>query len=75
MPTDRLTFLNLPVSNLEASKRFFEHLGLEFDPKFTDQSAACLVISDKSFVMLLDRARFWPTSPRSPSPTARPPWA
>jgi predicted lactoylglutathione lyase len=55
---ERLTFLNLPVSNLEASKRFFEHLEFAFDPKFTDQSAACMVISDKSYVMLLETARF-----------------
>ena len=55
---ERLTFLNLPVGNLEASKRFFEHLGFGFDPKFTDQSAACMVISDKSYVMLLDHEKF-----------------
>ena len=55
---DRLTFLNLPVSDLEASKSFFGALGFQFDPKFTDQSAACMVISDKSFVMLLQNERF-----------------
>jgi predicted lactoylglutathione lyase len=55
---DRLTFLNLPVSDLEASKTFFGKLGFEFDAKFTDQSAACMVISDKSFVMLLQTDRF-----------------
>ncbi|MEH3055451.1 MAG: glyoxalase [Patulibacter minatonensis] len=55
---DRTLFLNLPVSDLAASQRFFEHLGLGFDPKFTDQSAACLVLSPQAFVMLLDRERF-----------------
>jgi predicted lactoylglutathione lyase len=55
---DRMLFLNLPVSDLAASQRFFEHLGLGFDPKFTDQSAACLVLSPHAFVMLLSHERF-----------------
>ncbi len=55
---DRLTFLNLPVSDLDAAKAFFGKLGFEFDPKFTDQSAACMVISDKSYAMLITTERF-----------------
>lgn len=55
---ERLTFLNLPVDDLDASKAFFGALGFSFDPKFTDQSAACMIISDKSYVMLLVRDRF-----------------
>lgn len=55
---DRLLFLNLPVRDLAASMRFFEHLGFAFDPKFTDQSAACLIVSEHAFVMLLERDRF-----------------
>lgn len=55
---DRLTFLNLPVSDLEASKVFFGKLGFAFDPKFTDQSAACMVISDMSYAMLITTERF-----------------
>ena len=55
---DRLTFLNIPVRDLEASKAFFGQLGFEFNPKFTDQSCACMVISDKSFAMLLEQSRF-----------------
>lgn len=55
---ERTLFLNLPVRDLSASLRFFEHLGFAFDPKFTDQTAACMVVSDASFVMLLQRERF-----------------
>lgn len=55
---DRLTFLNLPVRDLEASKAFFGALGFAFNPKFTDQSCACMVISEQSYVMLLERERF-----------------
>lgn len=55
---DRLTFLNLPVSDLERSKAFFGALGFTFNPKFTDQSCACMVVSEQSYVMLLERERF-----------------
>jgi uncharacterized protein len=54
----RLMFLNLPVADLAASKRFFGELGFEFDPKFTDDTATCMVVSDQAFVMLLTREKF-----------------
>lgn len=56
--SDRMLFLNLPVRDLAASMRFFEHLGFAFDPKFTDQTAACMVLSEQAYVMLLQRDRF-----------------
>lgn len=37
----RQIYANLPVRNLERSKRFFTQLGFGFEPKFTDESAAC----------------------------------
>ena len=51
--TTRLLFVNLPVRDLEKSMAFFSRLGFEFNPKFTDENAACMVISDKAFAMLL----------------------
>jgi len=54
----RLFFLNLPVADLPASRRFFGALGFEFDERFCDEGAACMVVSDKAFVMLLTRERF-----------------
>ncbi len=55
---ERMLFLNLPVRDLPASLRFFEHLGFAFDARFTDQSAACMVVSGAASVMLLQRERF-----------------
>lgn len=49
----REIFVNLPVRDLEVAKRFFSNLGFTFDPKYTDENAACMVISDRAFVMLL----------------------
>ncbi|ADB50909.1 VOC family protein [Conexibacter woesei] len=54
----RLTFVNLPVADVAASQAFFGTLGFEFNPKFTDESCACMVVSEQAFVMLIDRARF-----------------
>ena len=46
-------FVNLPVKDLDKSKAFFGSLGYSFNPQFTDENAACMVISDTIFVMLL----------------------
>jgi predicted lactoylglutathione lyase len=54
----RLLFLNLPVADLAASRAFFAKLGFEFNEKFCDAGAACMVVSDEAFVMLLQRDRF-----------------
>lgn len=54
----RLLFLNLPVADLAASRAFFGALGFDFDEKFCDEGAACMVVSDQAYVMLLQRERF-----------------
>ena len=54
----RLMFLNLPVKDLDASKGFFGKLGFEFNPKFTDDTCACMVVSDQAYVMLLTEEKF-----------------
>lgn len=54
----RLMFLNLPVKDLDASVAFFRALGFEFDPKFTDESATCMIVSEQAYVMLLVEPRF-----------------
>lgn len=51
--TPRKIFVNLPVSNLERSQEFFRRLGFEHNPHFTDDNAACMIVSEHAFVMLL----------------------
>ncbi|MFT9848820.1 VOC family protein [Aneurinibacillus sp. REN35] len=46
-------FVNLPIKDLDKSVEFFTKIGFEFNPQFTDQNAACMVISEHIFVMLL----------------------
>ncbi len=49
----RMIFVNLPVKNLNASKEFFGKLGFEFNPQFTNEDAACMIVDQNIFVMLL----------------------
>jgi uncharacterized protein len=49
----RKLFVNLPVQHLERSKAFFGRLGFEFNPKFTDENAACMLVGEDAYVMLL----------------------
>jgi predicted lactoylglutathione lyase len=51
-------FVNLPVNNLEKTKAFFAHLGYSFNAQFTNDDAACMVVSDTIYVMLLTEPFF-----------------
>jgi len=51
-------FVNLPVKDLERTMKFFGELGYSFNPQFTDEKAACMVVSDDIYVMLLTEEFF-----------------
>ncbi|MBD2843752.1 glyoxalase/bleomycin resistance/extradiol dioxygenase family protein [Paenibacillus sp. IB182496] len=51
--TSSQIFVNLHVNDLEKSKAFFTELGFAFNLQFTDEKAACLVVGENIFVMLL----------------------
>lgn len=46
-------FVNLPVKDLDKSMAFFKAIGFSFNPQFTDKTAACMVMSDDIYAMLL----------------------
>jgi len=48
-----MIFVNLPVKDLDRSKAFYTSLGFSINPQFTDQNAACIIISEHIGVMLL----------------------
>ncbi|PKW07795.1 hypothetical protein SAMN05428944_5125 [Streptomyces sp. 1222.5] len=54
----RMLFVNIPVADLERSKAFFAKLGFGFNPMFTDETAACMLVGEQAFVMLLSREKF-----------------
>ena len=49
----RMIFVNLPVSDLERSTRFYEAIGARKEPKFSNEAAAMMVLSEAISVMLL----------------------
>jgi predicted lactoylglutathione lyase len=54
----REIYVNLPVDDLERSKTFFSKLGFTFNQQFTNEEAACLIIEDNIYAMLLKREFF-----------------
>lgn len=54
----RMIFVNLPVNDLAKSRQFLEALGAVNEPKFTDETAACMTLSETIHVMLLTHDKF-----------------
>jgi predicted lactoylglutathione lyase len=55
---NRMIFVNLPVVDVAVSQAFYTGLGFTLNPEFSDESTACIVISDTIVVMALQRDRF-----------------
>ena len=45
----RMLFVNLPVADLKRSKAFFAKLGFSFNPGFSNESAACMLVGEQAF--------------------------
>ena len=54
-------FVNLPVRDLDKSKAFFEALGYGFNPQFTNENSACMVIAEGSIYAMLLTHDFFKT--------------
>ena len=61
----RMIFVNLPVADLQRSKAFYEAIGFRNEPKFSNDAAAMMVLSDTISVMLLTHP-FYATFTRKP---------
>ena len=66
----RMIFVNLPVEDLERSKSFYEAIGFRCEPKFSNDAAAMMVLTEAISVMLLTRP-FYATFTRKPIADAR----
>ena len=64
-------FVNLPVKDLPRSMKFFAEIGFKNNPQFTDETAACMVLTDDIYVMLLTHAKFKEFTPRQICDTAK----
>lgn len=58
-------FLTLPVADLPRSVAFFEALGFRRDQRFSDDTAACIVINDSTSVMLGTHEKFRSFTPKA----------
>lgn len=56
--TQKMIFVNLPVTDLAAATAFYESIGLTRNPQFSDDTAACMVMSETISVMLLTHAKW-----------------
>ncbi|AFT68735.1 Glyoxalase family protein [Alloalcanivorax dieselolei B5] len=65
----KMIFVNLPVADLPASMAFYDALGFENNPHFTDDTAACMVWSESIHVMLLTHDK-WRSFTQRPIPPA-----
>lgn len=51
-------FVNLPVKDVERSRRFFNALGFSINEQFSDDKAICVVLGENLFAMLLKEEYF-----------------
>lgn len=56
--TTENVFINLPVKDLEKTKAFFSAIGFAFNPQFTNELAACMILGSNMYAMLLTHGHF-----------------
>src|SRR5687768_15063127 len=64
-------FINLMVKDLQRSIAFFSKLGFTFNPQFTDDKAASMVLSEDGYVMLLTEPFFRTFTKKEPADTSK----
>ena len=54
----KMIFVNLPITQLARSVAFYEALGATKNPKFSDETGACMVLSESIHVMVLMHEKY-----------------
>ncbi|MFN7160743.1 MAG: VOC family protein [Candidatus Gracilibacteria bacterium] len=62
----RSIFVNLCVKDIEKSKTFYTELGFTINEQFTNESAACIVMADNIFLMILTPEFFQSFTKKTP---------
>jgi uncharacterized protein len=68
--TPKTLIVNMAVRDLPRSMEFFRSLGFDFNLKFTDDKAACVILSEQAYVMLLSETFFRTFTKRQPCDTS-----
>lgn len=53
-----MIFVNLVVADVAKSRAFYEALGFSINEQFSNEDAACVVVSDSIYIMILARPFF-----------------
>lgn len=67
----RTLFVNLAVRDLKRSAEFFGKLGFELDASSSGEHTACMAVSDRASVMLLEESYFRAVTKSSPCDTSQ----
>lgn len=66
----RQIYVNLPIKDMARSQAFFRSLGFDFNPQFSNEQGACMVVAEDIYVMLLVEP-FFQTFTKKPVADAR----
>lgn len=64
-------FVNLPIRDMARSQAFFKSLGFAFNPRFTNDQGACMVVSENHHYVMLLVEPFFQTFTKLPVGDAR----
>jgi predicted lactoylglutathione lyase len=67
----KMIFVNLPVTDVVRSRQFYQSLGYSINEQFSDETAACVVVSDSIYFMILNHERFAGFAPRPMADTSK----
>lgn len=68
---DQMIFVNLPITDVARSRAFYQALGFGINEQFSDDTTACVIISDVIHLMILERGKFATYAPKAVSDPAR----
>lgn len=54
----RMIFITLPVTDMARARAFYEGLGFSINEKFSNETSACVVVSEAIYFMLATEAQF-----------------
>lgn len=54
----KMIFISLPIKDLAVSKAFYEALGFEYNPQYSDDKGACMIWSESIYVMILTHEKW-----------------
>ena len=53
-----MIFVNIPVTDIPRARKFYQALGFTINEQFSDPTAACVVVSETIYFMILNHAKF-----------------